>query len=372
MNRISIRSTHILSILGTLAIACLLIVENTKVESRQDWYSDKLEASRLSSAAHGYIKDLRFKNGIFIDNINDPNETGLIGQEFSPISSGRGSLSIKSSTVNPNFAALVLELLKDAGVEKGDNVAICMTGSFPALNMSTIAALQTLEANPIVISSVTSSTWGATDPDFTWLDMHNMLHSKGVFKHKAVAASIGGNQDIGRALSAEGRELALQAIDRNGLIPIVGANLEENVARRMEIFQSHALSKPIKLYINVGGGVASLGSKRNGFALKAGLNEDVLLASLPDKKGVVFQMAQMKVPIIHLLHLNVLMNKFNIPYEPMPIPKVGTGDLYHTLKYDLVITGICLVVLTSLIGGIVYQDKKRNELGSEIIQTKRK
>ena len=29
--------------------------------------------------------------------------------------------------------------LKDAGVENGDHVALCMTGSFPALNISTIA-----------------------------------------------------------------------------------------------------------------------------------------------------------------------------------------------------------------------------------------
>jgi poly-gamma-glutamate system protein len=264
----------------------------------------------------------------------------------------------------------VVELLKEAGVEEGDNVAICMTGSFPALNMSTLAALQTLEANPIIISSVTSSTWGATDPEFTWLDMHDVLYRKGIFKHRAIAASIGGNRDIGRALSEEGRTLALEAIERNDLTLINGSTLESNVSKRMELFQNNTLSKPVKLYINIGGGIASLGSRRNGFALKPGLNEDIKLENFPDKKGVVFHMAQMKVPIIHLLQLNTLMNRYNIPYEPMPIPEVGSGGLYRTQKYDLRVTGICLAVIVILVGGIVFQDKKRNELGSEIIHKK--
>ncbi len=370
MHKISIRSTLVLSILGVLSIACLYVVENTKVNSKQKHYADKLEASKLALSAHQYIKAQRFQNGVFVDNINDPNETGLIGQEFSPISSGRGSLSIKASTVNPNFSALLVDLLKQAEVEAGDNVAICMTGSFPALNISTLAALQTIKANPIIISSVTSSTWGATDPYYTWLDMHRQLYLKGILKHPSIAASIGGNKDIGRALSEDGRELALAAIDRNKQIKIHGPDLEANITQRMELFQRKSVGKPIKLYINIGGGIASLGSRRNGYALKPGLNKDIRLADFPDKKGVAFQMAQMKVPIIHLRQLNTLMNRYDLPYEPMPLPEVGTGGLYRTMKYDLRITGASLIVLIVLIGGIVYQDKKRNELGSQVIHSK--
>lgn len=370
MNKISIRSSLILSILGVMAITFFLIIENTKQEMETEWFDEKLEASKLAQTAHRFIKDSRFKNAEFADNINDPNETGLIGQEFTLISTGRGSLSIKASTVNPNFAGMVVQLLKDAGVEKGDNVAVCATGSFPALNISTIAALQTLEINPILISSVTASTWGATDPDFTWVDMENSLYKKGIFKSRSIAASIGGNQDIGRALSENGRELARLAILRNNL-PFLGEDsLDANIQSRVSRFQESSLSKPIKLFINIGGGVASLGSKRNGLAMKAGLNEDIKLMDFPDKRGVMFNMAQMKVPVIHLLHLSSLMNKYKLPYEPIPIPEIGEGPLYKTLKYNLLIVGACLVVLVFLIGAIVYQDKKRNELGTEVIHAK--
>lgn len=370
MNNISIRSSLILSILGVLAITFLLIIENTKLEKETDWYNEKIEASRLAQTAHKYIKDSRFKNAEFADNINDPNETGLIGQEFSLISTGRGSMAIKASTVNPNFAGMIVELLKEAEVEKGDNVAICMTGSFPALNISTIAALQTLEVNPILISSVTASTWGATDPEFTWLDMEKALYDKGIFKSRSIAASIGGNEDIGRALSEEGRSLAMKAIERNNL-PFLGKDsLMGNINGRIKRFQEASLSKPIKLFINVGGGVASLGSKRNGLAMNSGFNEDIKLMDFPDKRGVIFQMAQMKVPVVHLLHLSTLMNKYKLPYEPIPIPEVGEGPLYKKLKYNVLIVGACLVVLVLLIGAIVMQDRKRNELGTEVIYTK--
>lgn len=370
MNNISIRSSLILSILGVMAITFLLIIENTKQEEETEWYNDKVEASKLAFTAQKYLKSHRYHNAEFADNINDPNETGLIGQEFSLISTGRGSLAIKSSTVNPNFAGMVVQLLKEAGVEKGDNIAVCATGSFPALNISTIAALQTLELNPILISSVTASTWGATDPEFTWVDMDNALYNKGIFKTKSIAASIGGNEDIGRALSDEGRLLAKAAIKRNKL-PFVGEDsLLGNINGRVKRFQEASLSKPIKLYINIGGGVASLGSKRNGLAMKAGLNEDIKLIDFPDKRGVMFQMAQMKVPVIHLLHLSSLMNRYKLPYEPIPIPEIGEGPLYKTLKYNVWIVGACLAVLIFLIGAIVIQDKKRNELGTEVINTK--
>ena len=61
MNKISIRSPLILSILGVLSIAFFLIIENTKLEKETDWYDEKIEASRLAKTAHQILKDTRFK-----------------------------------------------------------------------------------------------------------------------------------------------------------------------------------------------------------------------------------------------------------------------------------------------------------------------
>ena len=170
MNNLSIRSTLVLSILGVLAISILIIVENSKKFQQEDHYSEKMAAAQLNKKMQLHLKQTFFANEIAIDNINDPNNTGLIGSQFSSITSGRGSLPIKLSTLNPNFAAMIVQQIKEAGLKKGDAVGLCFTGSFPALNLATCAALETLGLKPILISSVTSSSWGANNPNLTWID----------------------------------------------------------------------------------------------------------------------------------------------------------------------------------------------------------
>ncbi len=135
MEKISIRSTLVLSALAIVSIGLLILVESTKKNVKEDWFNEKMEASRLSKQAMDHLKAVHFRNEIFVDNINDPNETGLIGEQYTPITTGSGSLPIKMSTTNPNFSAMVVQLLKEAGLKEGDEVAVCMTGSFPALNI---------------------------------------------------------------------------------------------------------------------------------------------------------------------------------------------------------------------------------------------
>ncbi|MFH1319702.1 MAG: poly-gamma-glutamate system protein [Bacteroidota bacterium] len=367
MNKLDIRSNYTLAVLSVLAILGFILVENSKVYTTQDWYIEKLQAATLMKKAEEYLKNLRIEKAIFIDNINDPNETGLIEQEYSQISTGRGSLPVKLSTTNPNFAALIVELLKDLNVQKGDVVAVCMTGSFPALNIAMYSALQTLEIKPIFISSTTSSTWGANNPDFTWLDMENGLYKSGYFKFRSVAASIGGNEDIGQSLSIKGRQLALQAIYRNDLEFINGKNLQENVKKRMNLFEKHSHGKPIKVFINIGGGVASLGSGANGNAIHSGINKKFLISKLPDKKGVVLEMFNQGIPVIHLLRIENLMKKYKLPVNPVPLPEIGYGYLYKVKKYNTTTVAIVSLILLASVIFVIIFNKKGHKLGSEIL-----
>lgn len=369
MNKISIRSTAVLLILGLISIACLVIVEMTKQDVEQDWYNEKMKAAQIAQKSMTHLKNKIYGEGTeILDNINDPNETGLIGEEFTSITTDNGSLPIKLSTLNPNFAALVVQLLKDAGVEKGDNIAVCMTGSFPGLNISALAAMQTLELNPIVICSATSSSWGATNPEYTWLDMLTELNKANLISIKSVAASIGGNQDIGMALSTEGREKIANAIKRNHSDFINGDDLKANIEARLNIFNVQSKNKPIKLFVNIGGGVASLGSNLNGNAIPAGLNEKMKLVDIPDKRGVAFEMAKTKTPIVHLLNIEQLLKKYDLPLNPIPMQALGTGRLFFDKKYNMTVLLLVTSLLLILIIGVAYQDRKQNELGTKIIK----
>lgn len=367
MNNISIRSTLVLSILGALAIALLIIVENSKSYKKQDYYQKKIEAAKLTQTGMVHLKNTFFQDEVAIDNINDPNNTGIIGQQFSQITSGRGSLPVKLSTANPNFSAMIVDQMKDAGLQKGDRVALCFTGSFPALNLATCAAIEALELKPILITSVTSSSWGANSPNLTWLDMHKSLYDAKLLSFLPKASSIGGNQDLGRTLSIEGRELATKAIIRNGISIIDEGSLEGNILKRLELFEKDSNSK-IKLFINVGGGVASLGSNANAKSMPSGLKTDTKLSDFPDKQGVLYEMTRKGVPTINLLNINRLMTKFDLPRDPVPLPKIGEGSLFKAYKYDLftVITATC--VFLALIIAVMYYDKKQNALGTQIVK----
>jgi poly-gamma-glutamate system protein len=370
LNQISIKSVWILSFLALLSIASFMIAEKFKIYEKDKWYDAKLAASKLAENARIYLKNFRLQNAVFIDNVNDPNETGIIGQKYSPITTDRGLLTAKLSTTNPNFAAVVVDLLKKADLKKGDKIAIALTGSLPALNIATIAAVQALGLDPIIISSIGSSNWGANDPEFTWLDMEKILFDAGIFTRRSIAASMGGGSDIGRGLSPEGRKMLKESVERNQVPLIYDEALTNNIDRRMVMYDK-ASNGLIKAYINVGGGIASLGSSLNGDMIPTGLSLQLPKKNYPIH-GTMIKMANRGIPIIHLQNLASLMKEYHLENNPYPLPVPGEGSLYFILKYNYFLVLSLAGFLVCIIGFVVYFDRKNNKLGSEIINEKEK
>ncbi|NOX48671.1 MAG: poly-gamma-glutamate system protein [Chlorobi bacterium] len=366
MYKFRAKSNIILSALSFLSLMAFIAVENSKVDVEQDWYAEKLEAAQLAKSAATNIKDFRLEKGVFIDEVNDPNQTAMIGQEYTQITTDRGYIEAKLSSTNPNFAAVIVQLLKDAKVEEGDNVAVAMTGSFPALNIATFAALETLGLNPIVITSVGSSNWGANDPYFTWLDMENLLNKSKIFHTRSVAASIGGGSDVGRGLSPQGRELIAKAIQRNKIEFIHEAHIEESIEKRMETYKEHGGGKPIKAFINIGGGIASLGNTINGKIIPAGLTAFLPMKNFP-VRGVIIQMGQQKIPIIHLLNISQLLSKYGLPDSPVPMPEPGTGEIFVQKKYNLIVASIATFILILIVVVVYFSEQKHQRLGADPI-----
>jgi poly-gamma-glutamate system protein len=368
MYKLRAKSTAALSILSVLALLAFVAVEQSKIDVKKEWYNEKLEAARLSQKAEQVLKNYRVENSIFIDVVNDPNQTALIGQEFTLVTTDRGEIDAKLSTTNPNFAAVVVQMLKDAGVEPGDNVAVAMSGSFPGLNISVEAAMEVLKVNPIAITSVGASNFGANDPNFTWLDMESVLYNAGLIHHRSVAASIGGGHDIGRGLSPQGRNLIEEAIRRNNVIFINENHIENSIERRMEIYEKYSNGKPIKAFINVGGGIASLGNTINGRLITPGLTKHLPMRNFP-APGVIVQMGQNGVPIIHLLNINRLLKDFHLPASPVPLPDPGEGGIFIHKQYNVTITAIATAILVLVILLIYFNEKRYNRLGASIVPT---
>ncbi len=366
MYKFRAKSNIVLIVLSALSLLAFIAVENSKVDVKQDWYEEKLEAAQLSASAAAFLKEYRLQKGVFIDAINDPNQTALIGQEYTMITTDRGYIEAKLSSTNPNFAAVVVQLLKDAGVEEGDNVAVAFTGSFPGLNISVMAAMQTLKVNPVIITSIGSSNWGANDPYFTWLDMENLLYKSEIFKTRSIAASIGGGSDIGRGLSPQGRDLIKTAIERNNTEFINEKHLEISISKRMELYDKHKNDKPIAAFINVGGGIASLGNSINGKIIPPGLTQYLPGRNFP-MKGVMIRMGQKSIPIIHLLNIGQLLDEYGLQQNPVPLPEPGDGEIFVQKKYNVIVTAIATFIMVALIIIVYFGERKHHQLGMDIV-----
>jgi poly-gamma-glutamate system protein len=204
-------------LVALFSLGGLMVIEHFPKIEKSPYYKTQLEAARLAAQAMAVIKKNRLANGWQPDPEDDPAGSGLIGLPISPVTSDAGDLRAKQTSINPNFAAVVVDLLKEAGVKEGDRVAVSMSGSFPALNIVVYAALQTMNLNPTIIISLGASQWGANDPEFLWIDMEDLLYKEKIISFRAVAASIGGRNDTGRDMSDAGRNQIKKAIQQHGL-----------------------------------------------------------------------------------------------------------------------------------------------------------
>jgi poly-gamma-glutamate system protein len=368
---LSAGSKTVLSVLSLLALMAFLAVEYGKEDVKLKWYDQKLEASKLASEATGYLKEFRMHKGVFVDVINDPNETALIGQDMTPITTDRGYIEAKLTSTNPNFAAVVVDMLKEAGLEKNDVVAIAFTGSFPGLNIAVHSAVQTLKLKPIIITSVGASNWGANDPYYTWLDMERVLFKAGIFKNKSVAASIGGGLDRGRGLSPEGRQLITDAIIKNKIEFINEEHIESSIQKRIEIYNKQRKKEQIKAFINVGGGISSIGSVENVQFIPSGLSKSLPMKNYP-VRGMLVYMIEKNIPIVHLLNVNQLAQQYGLPLNPTPLPRPGEGEIFIQKRYSVFLTSGVTFFLIIAISFVFLMERKRHQLGNDQISVQRK
>jgi poly-gamma-glutamate system protein len=342
-------STNALLVIAATALAALVVVESFPERRSEAYLQQMLEASQLSSEAMEILREERLRRKVPIDPIADPGDSGLIGVALSEVTSNRGYLPAKQTTVNPNWAAVAVHLLREAGVQEGDTVAVGVSGSFPAINVSLYAAMATLRLHPIVISSVSGSQWGANHPRFLWLDMESALLERKVVSFRSIAASFGGADDRAAGLSEEGLALLRRAVTRNGLPLIEPESYAESVVERMALYRENAQGKPIRAYINVGGGTSSVGTKRSKFALKPGINRRTPpRAALID--SVTARFLDERIPVIHFLQLNRMAERFGLPLSPQVRPPVGSGQIFLRRRYNPWLTaGALAVVVASLL-----------------------
>lgn len=344
-----------LLLIALISLAGLFVVEQFKAEVKQPHFSTKIAAARKARDAFDAIKEARLKAGPAINSVNDPLETGVVGLPMSPVTSVVGYLNAKQASVNPNFAAVVVDLLKKAGVGEGDVVALGVSGSFPALNACAFIGVEAIGAHPISIASVSASTWGANNPDLLWIDMEKVLVDEEVISTRSIAASIGGFDDMGQGLTDDGRSKILEAIDEHGLKLIKRSDFEKNVARRLEIYTKEAEGRPIKAFINVGGGAISVGRSVGKELFEPGLNLNP--PKFVDRvTGVMPSLSQQGVPCIHLIHVTDLVERYALQLAPLQAPEIGKGSIFRAIDYNKPLVSFVLAMVIGSLYAFIRTD----------------
>lgn len=315
------------------------------------------EAVDRMARCEAALRACRGSRGLPLDPQADPNGTGLIGVEASAITTSVGRLEAKRTTTDPAFAALVTGLLHDAGVRRGDAVAVGASSSFPALIVATLSAARALGAEPLVISSLGASNWGANVPGFTWLDMEECLRGAGLVDVAPIARAVGGEEDVGADMSPDGRDRLAAAL-RTGTVPFLEEpDLERNVARRLALYRAAAGARPIKAFVNIGGSWANLGTDAAVLEVRPGRAGRVKVPP-PTRRGVLQAMAAAGVPVIHLLNVKGLCERYGLPWDPRPLPEPDLDGLFRRTasgprRLDLVATAgyVLAIALALALGG---------------------
>ncbi|HBC46397.1 MAG TPA: poly-gamma-glutamate system protein [candidate division Zixibacteria bacterium] len=360
-------SIRLLVLLAIISLGIFYLAEATRHKKQAPYYDLKFKAATLDKKCQGLIHDELKKRGIAIDFENDPNGSGLIGEQSTLITTDLGDLRSKLVSTNPNFAAAFVEMFKECNLKRGDRIAAAITGSFPGVNIAFYSACEVMDLQPVVITSLGSSTWGANNPDFTWLDMEKLLYDAKVISNRSVAASLGGGTDNGRGLSLTGRRLLLDAIRRNNVELIFTGNLEDilqgtgslrqNIDLRMKIYENQTKGQSYAAYVNIGGSLASLGSSQNGKLLPSGVNLRLIQANFP-ARGVINIMAERKIPIIHVMQPIDIADAYGLSVETTPAPEAGKDPIFQRDEYSITSTIIYTILLMIIVAVFIRIDVK--------------
>jgi poly-gamma-glutamate system protein len=367
MYRPSLKSGWSLILLFGFAVVLFLIAQHSFVNIRTDYYDEKVEAARTMQAFIDTLRAEQQRQGIPFDPIDDPWQTGLIGVTRSTITTDRGLLSEKQASINPNLASIFIEEFHREDLKQGDPIAIGITGSSPSVNLALYAAVNVMKLQPSIIVALSSAAYGANREDYTWLDIEGVLKRKGMLDFGCSYASLGGKEDLGIGLSDDGITALLDAMKRNGVPLLSGSSLEENVKARESAYDSLLPEgKRYKLFLNIGRGLANVGSEPNSNLMLDGFNRKLAEKEF-SPEGVMMLMARKNVPVYNVHRIQRWSKRHNVQPTSDLMPEPGKGPAFSVKKHNITIAAICLFLLAAAIIAVIIFDRHDRRFMANIV-----
>ncbi len=367
MYRPSLKSGRSLVALFVLSVVLFYIAQVNYVHIKTDNYDMKVAAAQLMKNAIDTLQVELQNRNMEIDPIDDPLKTGLIGMRLSSITTDRGLLSEKRAAINPNIAAIFVEEFTRLKLSPGDHIAVGITGSNPAVNLALYSAIQVMGLSPKIILAVSSASYGANREDLTWLDIESIMREKRLFNFSSSYASLGGKEDLAVGLSDNGITALREAMNRNQVPLLIGSSLMDNIDIRMAAYEELLpADQRYQLFVNVGTGLANVGSEPNANLIPEGVNRK-LAERAYEKEGVMMKMAKRNVTVLHVRRILRWAKKYDLPVSIDTMPKVGEGKVFSSLIHNQTVNVICLFVLLAAIIAVIVFDRHDRRFMANIV-----
>lgn len=260
-----------------------------KVESAQKFLWSELEA-----------------RGLERDEESDPNHSGFIGVEYSPITTTLGSLKSKQCSTDPLWSVQFMRWLRELGLSPGDTVFISSSSSFPGILYSAVAACEYLGLEVRLCVSLGSSTWGANRPGFTCSMMLDALRSGGFMKARPELYTLGGENENAGNMPEEGREILEGSLSSHDTL-LTRNTLQEIINIKAKLIPGS------KVFVNIGGNASSMGLDSMSLNLPPGLVRPE--SGIDGGDGLAGLALRSGIPVIHILNLKRLADECGIDFN---------------------------------------------------------
>lgn len=336
-------------------VLCVLLAKPVKKRS----YDTAVAAAEQMQLCMDAIRAEKAARGIEMPP-EDTFGTGLIGEDYNFITTTLGDISAKRTTADPNMAAVMVFMLEEAGLRRGDRLGCNMSGSFPSMNIAVLCACDALGIEPVYICSCGSSSWGANDPGFSFPEMAVLLYERGLVSAPPALITPGGGDDVGGGVDSDMFAEIWQRTEALHYPTMTEPDYAANLAARRAVFDAAG----IDCFIAVGGNITSLGYNMISGVIGQGiLNERI--SSLNGKSGLLEIYLHEGLPTLLILNIRRLAADCGFAFDPDSLLPIGSGSIYYETRYPLAAVAAGLAVSLAVLV-IFRKEQKANAKRTDI------
>lgn len=341
-------------VLAALILAAgLFLGTRVSVRVKSPSYDIKAAAAERMQKCMDAVKGYKAELGIPISP-EDKLSTGLIGDEFTGMTTTVGVIEAKRTAATTDMAAAAVDMLEKAGLKRGDTAGAAFSGSFPGWNLAVLAAAEEAGVRLVYTASAGASMHGANQIELTFPDMLLRLNADGLLSEKPAAFSLGGDWDCGMEMFDEEREYLDAKLSSCGVPYIHEPDFQKNLSLRLKMNEELG---PVSCFIGVGGNVTTIG--RNEDTLACGVVRPNTVTEIDGNSGLLEIYNAQGLPVIHLLNIKQIAADYGVVYDPETAPVIGEGAVYYRYEAPAAVPFASLVIAALvLVFGRIYKKKR--------------